>query len=130
MAATFKFELVTPERVLMSEDALQVVLPGGEGDFAVLPGHAPFISTLRPGVLDITLGAAQRKIFVKSGFAEVSPDRLTVLAQHATPVEEMTAARLAGDLAAAESALAATKGDEERRIAYALVDGLKRLQAA
>ena len=54
---TFKFELVSPERVLMSEDVEQVVVPGADGDFAVLAGHAPFVSTLRPGVLDVTAAA-------------------------------------------------------------------------
>jgi len=131
MASTFKFELVSPERILLSEEAEQVVLPGSEGDFAVLAGHAPVISTLRPGVLDVTLpGATKQRIFVTGGFAEVLPEGLTVLAQHATDVAEMSADRIAGDLEAAEAELASAKDDEGRRMAAALVDELKRLKRA
>ena len=76
MAGTFKFELVTPERMVLSQDASQVVVPGVEGEFTVLPGHAPVISALRPGVVDATLGDARNiRVFVKGGFAEVDADR-------------------------------------------------------
>ena len=86
MADTFKFELVTPERMALSEDVAQVVVPGVEGEFTVLPGHAPVISALRPGVIEVTLpDASKTRIFVKGGFAEVDADRLTVLAERALP---------------------------------------------
>jgi F-type H+-transporting ATPase subunit epsilon len=130
MAGTFKFELVSPERVLVSIDADQVVLPGSDGEFAVLAGHAPVIATLRPGVLDVTAGGTKRRLFVKSGFAEVDPTRLTVLAEKAYDVDELSSATIAAELKAAEAELAAAKDDEAKRMADTLVNELKRLRAA
>ena len=127
MAGTFKFELVSPERILMSVDADQVVVPGADGDFAVLAGHAPVITTLRPGVLDVTIGNTKRRVFVKSGFAEVDPTRLTVLAQTAFNVEDMTASVVAEELKKAETELAGAKDDASRAAADTLVSELKRL---
>ena len=129
MAGTFKFELVSPERVLMSVDAEQVVVPGADGDFAVLVGHAPFITTLRPGVLDVTAGGSKRRVLVKSGFAEVDPSRLTILAQSAFDVDEMTPVIVARELSAAEAELAGAKDDAARSAADALVSELRRLSA-
>jgi F-type H+-transporting ATPase subunit epsilon len=129
MAGTFKFELVSPERVLMSVDADQVVVPGADGDFAVLAGHAPVITTLRPGVLDVTAGGSKRRVLVKSGFAEVDPLRLTILAQSAFDVDELTPAIIARELSAAEADLAAAKDDAARAAADALVGELRRLSA-
>jgi F-type H+-transporting ATPase subunit epsilon len=127
MAGTFKFELVSPERILISVDADQVVVPGADGDFAVLAGHAPVITTLRPGVIDVTAGGSKRRVFVKSGFAEVDPTRLTVLAQKAYNVEDMTAAIVADELKTAEAELVAAKDDASRAAADTLVAELKRL---
>lgn len=129
MAGTFKFELVSPERILLSVDADQVVVPGADGDFAVLAGHAPVIATLRPGVLDVTAGGSKKRLFVKGGFAEVDPERLTVLAQKAYDVDEMSSSIVSGELAAAEAELAAAKDDESKMMAYTLVSELKRLAA-
>ena len=125
---TFKFELVSPERVLMSADVEQVVLPGAEGDFAVLVGHAPFVSTLRPGVLDVTAAAGNKRLLVKGGFAEVDPKRLTVLAEQAFDVAEMSAGKVAEELAMAEAGLAAATDDETRLRASTLIDQLRALQ--
>ena len=127
MAGTFKFELVSPERVLLSLDADQVVVPGSDGEFAVLAGHAPVIATLRPGVLDVTAGGTKRRLFVKSGFAEVDPSRLTVLAEKAYDVEELSASAIAEELKSAEAELAAAKDDNAKRMADTLVNELKRL---
>jgi len=129
MAATFNFELVTPERVLLSGEAEQVVLPGTEGDFAVLAGHSPVISTLRPGILEITLPGGRQRVFVKKGVAEADPAGLTVLAQSAVAVEELAGDRLAAELKSAEAELAAAKDDASQLRAETLVDVLKRLQA-
>jgi F-type H+-transporting ATPase subunit epsilon len=129
MAGTFKFELVSPERVLLSIDADQVVVPGSDGEFAVLAGHAPVIATLRPGVLDVTAGGSKRRLFVKSGFAEVDPSRLTVLAEKAYDVDEMSSSAIADELKAAEADLAAAKDDNAKRMADTLVNELKRLSA-
>jgi F-type H+-transporting ATPase subunit epsilon len=128
MAGTFKFELVTPERMALSEDVEQVVVPGIEGEFTVLPGHAPVISALRPGVIDVTLPDARRsRIYVKGGFAEVDADRLTVLAERALDVEEMDPATVADELAAAEADLASAPDDIARLAAASAVDRLRSL---
>lgn len=129
MAGTFKFELVSPERVLLSIDADQVVVPGSDGEFAVLAGHAPVIATLRPGILDVTAGGSKRRLFVKSGFAEVDPSRLTVLAEKAYDVDEMSSSAIADELKAAEAELASAKDDNAKRMADTLVSELKRLSA-
>jgi F-type H+-transporting ATPase subunit epsilon len=84
MADRVEFELVTPERVLLSEMVEMVVVPGTEGNFGVLPGHAPLISTIRPGMIEIYTGQTiTRRVFVVSGIAEVTPERCTVLADEA-----------------------------------------------
>jgi len=128
MAATFNFELVTPERLVFSGEATQVVVPGAEGDFAVLVGHAPFISTLRPGILEVTLPQGSQRLLVKKGVAEADPTRLTVLAQTAVPVDELQGARLASELRLAEAQAAEAKDDHAKMNAEALLDVLKRLQ--
>jgi F-type H+-transporting ATPase subunit epsilon len=129
MAATFNFELVTPERLLLSGAAEQVVVPGAEGDFAVLAGHAPVISTLRPGILEITLTDGKQRIFVKKGVAEADPERLTILAQIAVAVESLDATTIASELKSAEAELAEAKDDQSKRLAEMLVELLKRMQA-
>lgn len=129
MAASFTFELVTPERLLLAGEAEQVVVPGAEGDFAVLAGHAPVVSTLRPGILEITLSSGKQRMFVKKGVAEADPVRLTVLAQTAVPLAELSPAMIESELKAAEAERAEAKDDQARLMAETLVDVLKRLQA-
>ncbi len=130
MADTFKFELVSPERVLLSEDAEQVVLPGAQGDFAVLVNHAPMLAMLRPGVLDVQLPGRARRVFVKGGIAEVEPDRLTVLAQTAFDADASSAAgAIAAELSTAQTELDEAKDDEARFMAQEAVDRLRALQA-
>ena len=128
MADRFRFELVTPERMALSEDVAQVVVPGVEGEFTVLPGHAPVISALRPGVIEVALPEAggKTRIFVKGGFAEVDADHLTVLAERAVPVEALDAA---GELETAEAELAAAADDASRLAAASAVESLKALRA-
>lgn len=129
MAGTFKFELVTPERMVLSQDASQVVVPGVEGAFTVLPGHAPVISALRPGVVDATLGDARAiRVFVKGGFAEIEANRLTVLAERALNVEDMDAATISQELQAAESDFASATDDARKLAAASAVAQLKALQ--
>ncbi len=128
MAGTFKFELVTPERLALSEDVGQVVVPGVEGDFTVLPGHAAVISALRPGIIDVTLPDARKtRIYVKGGFAEVDADHLTVLAERALDVEMMDAATIAAELATAEADLASATDDAGRLAAASAVERLRGL---
>jgi len=129
MAGTFKFELVTPERMLLSEDATQVVVPGVEGEFTVLAGHAPVVSALRPGVVDATLGDARKmRVFVKGGFAEVDAERLIVLAERALDLDATDASTIAFELQAAEADLAAAATDAAMLAAHSAVDRLRALQ--
>lgn len=127
MAGTFRFELVSPERVLLSADAEDAMVPGIEGDFTVFAGHAPVISSLRPGFLEVTTTAGKRRIFVKSGFAEVTADAVTVLAETAFDVAEADGARISGEVAAAEAELVAAKDDEARMLAQTALDRLRTI---
>jgi F-type H+-transporting ATPase subunit epsilon len=129
MAGTFKFELVSPERILISADVDEVIVPGMEGQFTVLPGHAPVISTLRPGILDARIEDRRQRVFVRGGFAEVSPERLTVLAQHMIDLGSPEPGELARELEAAERLLSEAKGDSERMVAQEAVEQLRALQA-
>ena len=92
--ATFHFELVSPDKISFSGEVDQVDVPGAEGDFGVLAGHAPLIALLRPGLMTVYSGGEQTKLVVLGGFAEVGPDGLTVLADVATSVEDLDRALL------------------------------------
>ena len=129
MAGTFKFELVTPERMLLSQDVEQVIVPGVEGEFTVLPGHAPVISALRPGVLELRSRVARRRMFVKGGFAEVDADRVTVLAERLLDLDNLDAGHLAQELQSAEPMLADAKDDAARMVSAEAVEQLKALRA-
>jgi F-type H+-transporting ATPase subunit epsilon len=92
--ATFHFELVSPQNTAFSGEVDQVDVPGSEGDFGVLAGHAPLIALIRPGVMKVTVAGETTEIVVLGGFAEVGPDGLTVLADVATSVEDLDRAVL------------------------------------
>ena len=95
MAQAFAFELVSPERQLVSGQVLQVVVPGAEGQFTVLANHAPFLSTLKPGVLEVTMADGTKdRIFVRGGFADANPSGLTLLAEEAQRLADMNSASL------------------------------------
>ena len=101
-----QFELVTPERLLLSEMVEMVVVPGTEGNFGVLPGHAPLISTIRPGTIDIYAGGAiTERIFVVGGIAEVTPERCTVLADEAMAPSDLDRAAIEAELHTVEGNL-------------------------
>ena len=104
MAAQFRFELVSPERRLVDRDVDMVIVPGAEGDFGVLAGHIPFLSPLRPGVIETREGDKVEKLFVAGGFCDVSGDIVTVLAEGASPVSELERATVEADLKAAKIA--------------------------
>lgn len=127
MAGTFKFELVSPERILLSADAEQVVLMASAGQMTVLPGHAPAVAALQPGVIDVTTGGRQRKVFVGGGFAEIDPDRLTILAEKAFDAEDLKRSGLDREIKAAEDALAAATTDEDRLTADTALGALRSL---
>ena len=103
-------------------------MPGVEGEFTVLPGHAPVISALRPGIIDVTLpDASKTRIFVRGGFAEVDAAHLTVLAERALDVEAMDAATIAAELETAEADLASATDDAGRLAAASAVERLRGL---
>lgn len=128
MAQTFTFELVSPEKVLLSGPAEQVLLPGSEGDMTILPNHAPLISTLRPGVIDVVRSEGRARIFVRQAFAQVEPDRLTVLAEKAYDVSDLKGAALSAEVSAAEQELAEAKTDEQRLVANQALAALSDLK--
>jgi F-type H+-transporting ATPase subunit epsilon len=128
--ATFHFDLVSPEKLLFSGDVDQVDLPGSEGDLGVLAGHAPIITTLRPGILVIFGEGKQMPVVVNGGFAEVGPTGLTVLADVAVPREDFDVAVLAATIKDTEEDVADAKDDWKRdKLAHKLAQ-LKALQAA
>lgn len=127
MAGTFKFELVSPERVLMSVDAQEVIVPGTEGLFTVLQGHAPVISTLLPGVIHVTTEDFKKSIFVRSGFAEVTADQTTVLAERAFIVDEVDPRHLDDELEMAQQSLDAADTDEARLHVTRAIEQLRAL---
>jgi F-type H+-transporting ATPase subunit epsilon len=129
MAEPFQFDLVSPERLLMSEQVDQVVVTGTEGQFTVLSGHAPVMTTIRPSVLRVSYGGKEDRIFVLGGFADVSTGGLTILAEKATPMAEVKADDLTSEIKRAEEAVGEAKDETERAEAAMKVDSLKQVQA-
>jgi F-type H+-transporting ATPase subunit epsilon len=111
--ANFHFELVSPEKLLFSGEVEQVDLPGAEGDFGVLAAHAPMVTTLRPGILTVHGAGGEQKIVVLGGFAEVSADGLTVLADVAEAVEDIDHGMIAARIGELESRIAKTEPGSE-----------------
>jgi F-type H+-transporting ATPase subunit epsilon len=101
--ATLHFELVSPEKLMFSGEVEQVDVPGAEGDFGVLAGHAPFVTTLRPGILTVHAAGGAQRIVVLGGFAEVSAEGLTVLADVAEAVEDVDRDLIATHISEMES---------------------------
>ena len=130
MPDAFKFELVSPERLLVSGEVEQVLVPGAEGDMTVLAHHAPLLSTLRPGLLDIGLpGGEHKRYFIRGGFAEVGPSGLTVLAETAIDLVELDAGQLAQAVKDAEEDVADATEDALRDRAQTKLDQLRQVQA-
>ncbi len=126
------FELVAPERLLASIDADMVVIPGADGDFGVLPNHAPLMSLLRPGVISVYQGdKIDRRLFVAGGFAEVNEQGCTVLAERAEPLEDIPLDTARQDLRDVEEDLNDAKTDHERdRLTQAVEVARARVEAA
>ena len=118
MAEKFAFELVSPERLLLSREVDMVVVPGAEGDFGVLPGHAPFATTLRPGVIDVYDGdRVDERHFVAGGFAEVTQERCTVLAAESVALDRLDRKEIEASLKARREDVSGAKDDAERQAA-------------
>jgi F-type H+-transporting ATPase subunit epsilon len=129
MADPFKFELVSPEKLLFSGDVEQVLVPGAEGDMTIMAKHAPVITTLRPGLLEIDFPDGKRqRFFARRGFAEVNPDGLTVLAERAIDLDDLDPEQLTQDIANAEEDVADLSGDAKDR-ALMTLEHLRQVQA-
>ncbi|WP_417819995.1 ATP synthase F1 subunit epsilon [Terasakiella sp.] len=125
MTDTVQFELVSPAKLLLSEDVEMVVVPGGEGDFGVLPGHTPMLTTVRPGIIDIYENdKIAKRIFVEGGFAEVSGTRCAVLAEEAIVLDELNRDHAEARLQKANDALQAADNDIAKK------DAERELRAA
>lgn len=128
---TFHFELVSPERLMFSGEVTQVDVPGEEGDFGVLAGHAPMVATIRPGVLTIhSEQTAPMMIVVRGGFAEVGPNGVTVLAQEVAPVDELDPEAIYQAIKDAQEDIADAKDEATRDKALARLDHLQTLKDA
>jgi F-type H+-transporting ATPase subunit epsilon len=132
VADRLRFELVSPERQLRSEDVYMVVVPGSEGDFGVLAGHAPFMSTIRPGAIEVfeEEGKASSRIFIDGGFAEVTESGLTILAENAIPVGDILVSDVVRQLSDAREDIKLAKTDSERLQAERQVARYEAMQAA
>jgi F-type H+-transporting ATPase subunit epsilon len=125
--ATFHFDLVSPEKLAFSGEVDQVDIPGLEGDFGVLAGHAPVVAAVRPGILTITTGGAHEKVIVLGGLAEMSDKGLTVLADVATSIQDVDRTQFAETIAEMEAKLAEKEGSEFDR-AIERLDHFKSIQ--
>lgn len=131
MAELFQFELVSPERQLLSEQVAEVVIPGTEGEFGVLKNHSPFMSTIKPGILKVRNGGGSwDEYFVRGGFADVAPGGLTVLAEQAIPVSEISAEQLDQQIKNAEEDVADAKDDDSKQKAEMTLSQLKDVAEA
>jgi F-type H+-transporting ATPase subunit epsilon len=129
--AKLAFDLVSPERRLLSAEADMVTVPGADGDMGIMAGHAPLITTLRPGLVEVVGGSGQEsRIFVRGGFAEVTPKGLTILAEVAIPLAELDAEALARQIKDLEEDVADAKTDEARRTAQERLDHLRELASS
>ena len=125
--ATFHFDLVSPEKLAFSGEVDQVDIPGTEGDFGVLAGHAPVVAAIRPGILTVITGGSKQKIIVLGGIAEVSEKGLTVLAEVATSIDELDRAKFAETIGEMQEKLSEKEGFELDR-ALERLDHFKSIQ--
>lgn len=130
MADKLHFALVSPERELFNGEVDHVVVPGSEGEFGVLPNHAPVMSVIKPGVLKVIDGASVRRIFVNGGFADVTPEGLTVLAEEAIDLADVNPAELEQQLKNAQEDLRDASSDEKRERAERALARLEAMRAA
>jgi F-type H+-transporting ATPase subunit epsilon len=130
MAEKIHFDLVSPEKLLLSQPADMVTVPGTEGYMGVMAGHMPLVSALRAGMIDMKNDGVDTRFFIRGGFAEINATQITVLAEEAIPMTELDLAVLDQRIADAQSDEIAAKTDAERLKAAQMVDDLKLVRAA
>ena len=131
MADKITFDLVSPERLLLSDAAEMVTIPGTEGYMGVMAGHSRIISTLRPGTITVQgASAGDTRFFIRGGFAEITAEKITVLAEEAIPLAEVNVATLDQRIRDAEEDVAAAKSDADKARAIEALDDLKQVRAA
>jgi F-type H+-transporting ATPase subunit epsilon len=130
MASKISFDLVSPEKLLLSAQADMVTVPGTEGYMGVMAGHAPVVTTLRAGMIDVNADGRDDRYFIRGGFAEIGPAKITVLAEEAVPMTELDLAVLDQRIQDAQEDEIAAQTDAERLRAAQLVDDLKLVRAA
>jgi F-type H+-transporting ATPase subunit epsilon len=130
VADKISFDLVAPERLLLSDEADMVTLPATEGYIGVMAGHAPVMTTLRPGLIDVSKDGKDERYFVHGGFADIGPTKVTILAEEALPLSEMDIAVLDQQIRDAEEDLAAASNDDDRQRIGEMLDDLRLVRAA
>ncbi|RFC62060.1 F0F1 ATP synthase subunit epsilon [Fulvimarina endophytica] len=126
MADSFKFELVSPEKLLLSETVDSVVVPGSEGEFTIMGNHAPFMTTLKPGIVTATLSGGQEKtLFVRGGFADINENGVTLLAEFAEPADSIEAKQMQAHLEEAQKRVEEAEDDDTRFKAQEYVSQLE-----
>lgn len=121
MTEAFSFELVSPEALVLGGEASEVVVPGAEGYFTVMANHSPFMTTVKPGIVDVKMSDGEAKrIFVRGGFADVSPAGFTLLAEQATMLEDFNMEELDQEIESAREAVKASEGDKKSKAEAAL----------
>ena len=128
--ARIAFDLISPEKLLLSVEADMVTVPGTEGYMGVMAGHSPLVSTLRAGMIDVKVGSQDDRYFIRGGFAEIGPTKITVLAEEAIPMTELDLAVLDQRSEDAQSDDLSADNDLDRLKAAQLVDDLKLVRAA
>ncbi len=127
--ADIKVEIVSPERLLVSETAQAVTVPGAEGYFTVMGEHAPLMTTLKPGFITAVVGGNTQVFFVRGGFADVAPEGLTILAEQALPLSEFDPHSIDTDIEAAEVSLAGASTLDEKSAAADQLNSWRNLKA-
>ncbi|MEL6920254.1 MAG: F0F1 ATP synthase subunit epsilon [Pseudomonadota bacterium] len=131
MADAFNFELVSPERLLLSQDVTQVVVPGADGYLTIMANHAPMMTTLAPGIVETTGASGEdEKIFVRGGFADISPAGFTLLAEEATNVKDIDAAYIDQQIKDAQEDVSDAQNEDTKQAAAFRLSRLQEVKSA
>lgn len=131
MASAFHLQIISPAKIVMDAHVPSAEIPGAEGEFGVLPGHAAFFSMLRPGVIDVTMSdGIRRRFFAATGYADVTPDKCTVISDHIQDLSEISPSEVQEALIAAKTALAAADSLAEREQAMRVLASTEALASA